>query len=94
MQTGGKVAYHVRQIMEMVDIYGKSEVLQALEKACEYGAYHFEYVENIIQQQKRRRQVPEGNSESVLARLKRGKDIRLGAIDMSQYQITEDKDDE
>jgi hypothetical protein len=33
--TGVKVVYHVRQIMEMVDIYGKSEVLQALQKACE-----------------------------------------------------------
>jgi len=94
VQTGAKTAYHIRQIMEMVDIYGKIEVLQALQKACEYGAYHFEYVENIIQQQRRRRQTPEGNSESALARLKRGKDIRLGAIDMSQYQITEDKDDE
>jgi transposase len=94
VQTGVKVAYHVRQIMEMVDIYGKSEVLQALQKACEYGAYHFEYVENIIQQQKRRRQAPKDCSESLLAHLKRGKDIRLGTIDMSQYQIKEDKEDE
>ena len=88
------MSYHVRRIMEMVDLYGKTEVLSAIEQACQYSAYHFEYVENIIQQQKRRRQTPEGNSESVAARLKRGKDIRLGAIDMSQYQITKDKDDE
>jgi len=81
VQTGAKTAYHIRQIIEMVDIYGKSEVLQALQTACEYGAYHFEYVENIVQQQRRRRQTAEDSSQSLAARLKRGKDIRLGAID-------------
>jgi transposase len=94
IQEGVKASYHIRQIMEMVDIYGKSEVLSALQKACEYHAYHFEYLENIIQQQRRERQTNAHKSPSLAAHLKRGKDIRLGSIDMSQYQIKKDSQED
>jgi hypothetical protein len=78
----------------MVDIYGKTEVLSAIERACQYGAYHFEYVENIIQQQRRSRQSPHQKSPPLPENLKHGQDIRLSEIDMSQYQIKGEDDDE
>jgi transposase len=93
-QAGVKVPYHIRQIMQMVDIYGKTEVLSAIERACQYGAYHFEYVENIIQQQRRSRQSPHQKSPPLPENLKHGQDIRLSEIDMSQYQIKGEDDDE
>jgi transposase len=48
--AGARIPYHLERIMQMVDVYGKTEVLAALARACEYGAYHCEYVENMIQQ--------------------------------------------
>ncbi len=92
-QVGLKVSYHVRRIMEMVDLYGKTEVLSAIEQACQYSAYHFEYVEHIIQQRRRAVEGPASQSP-VPTTPRRGQDIRLREIDMSQYQIRKDEKDE
>jgi hypothetical protein len=77
--------------MQMVDIYGKTAVLSALARACEYGAYHCEYVENIIQQS---RGAAEAANPMARPSRKHGLDIRLRDIDMAQYQINSEDDDE
>jgi transposase len=91
--AGAKVPYHIKQIMQMVDTYGKTEVLSAIERACEYGAYHFEYIENIIQERRRathnpaeRHPLPPGTT--------RGQHIRLDEVDMSRYRVDKEQTDE
>jgi hypothetical protein len=92
-RSGARVAYHVARLMQMVDIYGKTEVLSALARACEYEAYHFEYVENIIQQARCQRANQAGDHPGPL-HLQHGQDIRLRDVDLSQYQCSrEDHDD-
>lgn len=89
--AGARIPYHLERIMLMIDIYGKTEVLAALARACEYGAYHCEYVENIIQQS---RDAAAATNPKTPPALKHGLDIRLHDIDMSQYQIQSEDDDE
>jgi transposase len=89
--AGARIPYHLERLLLMVDIYGKTEVLSALARACEYGAYHCEYVENIIQQS---RDATQASNPRTSLFLTHGLDIRLRDIDMSQYQITREDDDE
>jgi hypothetical protein len=88
--SGAKVPYHIKRIMQMVDIYGKTEVLSAIEHACKYGAYHFEYIENIIGERRRatdnlveHHPLPPGTT--------RGQHIRLDEVDMSRYRIDKEQ---
>lgn len=46
---------HVKKIMALVDLYGKTEVLSAMEHAMHYGAFGHEYLVNIILSNRRRR---------------------------------------
>jgi transposase len=89
--AGARIPYHLERIMQMVDIYGKTEVLSALARACEYGAYHCEYVENIIHQS---RDAAAATNPRTPSALKHGLDIRLRDIDLSQYQIQSEDNDE
>jgi transposase len=47
--------HHIRKILEMVDIYGKTEVLGAINRALKYDAFGCDYVKNIILQQRAKR---------------------------------------
>jgi hypothetical protein len=89
--AGARIPYHLERIMQMVDIYGKIEVLAALEKACEHGAYHYEYIDNIIQQ---RRRAEESATAALRPGIKHGREIRLQDIDMSQYHLNTENDNE
>ena len=89
--TGARITYHIERIMQMADIYGKTEVLNALVRACEYNAYHCEYIENIIQQ---RRRAEENPDVTLRPGVKRSQEIRLRDVDMSQYNIHTGEDDE
>jgi transposase len=50
--------YHVKRIMALLDLYGKSEVLSAMEHAMKHGAFGHEYLANIILSNRRRRSSP------------------------------------
>jgi transposase len=89
--AGARIPYHLERIMQMVDIYGKTEVLAALEKACAHGAYHCEYIDNIIQQ---RRRAEESATAALRPGTKHGLEIRLQDIDMSQYHLNTENDNE
>lgn len=91
--AGAKLPYHIRQIMQMVDIYGKTEVLSAIQRACEYGAFHFEYVENIIQERRRAKDM-DAKHQPLPPGTTRGQDIRLGEVDMSRYRVDKEQQDE
>ncbi len=51
--------HHIRAIMEQVRLYGKTEVLQAMEHAIEHHAYGVQYLKNIIFQQRSARGMQE-----------------------------------
>jgi transposase len=53
-----KPAVHLRRLLELVRVYGKTEVLGAIVKALELGAYDAAYVTDLLHQERRRRQVP------------------------------------
>lgn len=46
---------HLKRILDLVATYGKAEVLGAILRALDYGAYGSDYVENIILTERRRR---------------------------------------
>jgi transposase len=47
--------HQIKKIVDLVDLYGKTEVLQAMEHALNYHALGHEYLRNIIQANRRRR---------------------------------------
>lgn len=53
-----KPSVHLRRILELVRLYGRTEVLGAIAKALEYQTFDAAYVMNLIAQARRRRQAP------------------------------------
>lgn len=49
------LSHHLEKILEMVDTYGKTEVLGAINHALKYGAFGCDYIKNIILQQRAKR---------------------------------------
>ena len=52
------ISHHLKKIISLVDLYGKTEVLQAMEHAIKYNAFGHEYLANIILSNRRRRSSP------------------------------------
>jgi transposase len=53
-----KTAVHLRRLMNLVRLYGRAEVVAALTRANEYQTYDAAYVETILLQERRRRELP------------------------------------
>jgi transposase len=53
-----KTAVHLRRLMNLVHLYGRAEVIAALTRANEYQTYDAAYVETILLQERRRRELP------------------------------------
>ena len=53
------VHHHIAQIMESVRLYGKTEILQAIDHALRHKAYGAPYLKNIILQQRAARGIKE-----------------------------------
>jgi transposase len=49
---------HLRRLLELVRLYGRAEVLRAIARANELQTYDAAYVETIVQQERRRRELP------------------------------------
>lgn len=49
------ISRQIEKILDLVDIYGKTEVLGAINHALRYNAYGHDYIMNIILQQRRKR---------------------------------------
>ena len=79
-----KVTVHLRRLLGLVRLYGRKEVLEAVSQALEYQTYDAAYVEALVLQQRRRRDLP---SPTPL-RPKRGElieDIHLEEPDPARY---------
>jgi transposase len=53
-----KTVVHLRRLLQLVRLYGRQEVLAALKQANEYQTYDAAYVETILFQERRRRELP------------------------------------
>ena len=53
-----KPGTHLRRLLALVRLYGRTEVLAAIARALEYHTYDAAYVESILLQERRRRQLP------------------------------------
>ena len=49
---------HLRRLLDLVLIYGRDDVLHAIARAVEYQTYDAAYVEAILLQERRRRELP------------------------------------
>jgi len=53
-----KTTHHLRRLMSLVRLYGRSEVLAAIARAHQYQTYDAAYVETILLQERRRQELP------------------------------------
>jgi len=53
-----KTAVHLRRILNLVRLYGRDDVRAALVLANQYGTYDAAYVETLVLQERRRRELP------------------------------------
>ena len=53
-----KPSVHMRRLLKLVHLYGRQEVLPAIEQALQYETYDAAYVEAILHQLRRQRELP------------------------------------
>lgn len=53
-----KPLVHLRRLLKLVNLYGRGDVLAAMEQALQYETYDADYVEAIVHQQRRQRELP------------------------------------
>jgi transposase len=53
-----KTSVHVRRLLSLAQLYGRTEVLAAISRALELQTYDAAYVENLLLAERRRRQLP------------------------------------
>jgi transposase len=53
-----KATHHIRRLMGLVNTYGQADVLASIARALEYQTYDAAYVETILLQERRRRELP------------------------------------
>ena len=53
-----KTTLHLRRLVELALVYGRTEVLAAIARAVELKTYDAAYVENLLMAERRRRQLP------------------------------------
>jgi len=53
-----KTTLHLRRLLNLVRLYGRAEVLAAIARAYQYETYDAAYVESIVLQERRRREIP------------------------------------
>jgi transposase len=79
-----KTSVHLRRLLNLAQVYGRTEVLAAIRRALELATYDAAYVENLLLAQRRRRQLP----TPTLPTPKRRElidDIELEAPDPARY---------
>ncbi|MFH1417735.1 MAG: IS21 family transposase [Planctomycetota bacterium] len=53
-----RTTHHLRRLLGLVRLYGRAEVLAAIARAHEYQTYDAAYVETLLLQERRRRELP------------------------------------
>lgn len=79
-----KSVVHIRRILALSHVYGKTEVLDAISRALEFSAIDAAYVENILHQQRRKRNLP-SPIPLCLARKELLEEVTVETPDPSEY---------
>lgn len=53
-----KTQVHLRKVLRLVELFGRNDVLAALTQAAEYRTFDAAYVETLVLQERRRRELP------------------------------------
>ena len=53
-----KTGVHLRRLLSLAKLYGRTELLGAVSRALELATYDAAYVENLLLAERRRRQLP------------------------------------
>jgi hypothetical protein len=53
-----KTTVHLQRLLKLVRLYGRQEVVAAIARANQYQTYDAAYVETILLQERRRRELP------------------------------------
>jgi transposase len=53
-----RTTVHLRRLLNLVRLYGRQDVLAAIDKAIQYQTYDAAYVETLLLQERRRRELP------------------------------------
>jgi hypothetical protein len=53
-----KTTVHLRRLLNLVRLYGRADVMAAIQRALEYQTFDAAYVETILLQDRRRRELP------------------------------------
>jgi transposase len=93
MELPVKTAVHLRRLLALVRLYGRSDVLAAIRQALAYQTCDAAYVETLIHQERRRRDLP---SPTPLSPKRREliEDIRLEEPDLRHYDRLSTSPDE
>lgn len=83
VKTELSVDRHLMRILDLVATYGKPEVLGAILRALQYGAYGADYVENIVLAERRKRR--EGQKTQLQIKNKDLAEIDLPEQDLRRY---------
>jgi hypothetical protein len=57
-----KTTVHLRRLLNLVHLYGRADVIAAIQRAAEYQTYDAAYVETILLQDRRRCELPSPTS--------------------------------
>jgi len=76
---------HVNKILKLRHLYGKAEVLGAIEKAMKYQAYGANYIENIIITRRTKDKEPIENIQLVFPEKPELEEINIDEVDLSKY---------
>jgi transposase len=75
---------HLQRILDLAATYGRAEVVGAMAKALEFGAFGADYIENIIITERRKRH--EGQKTPLQIQRKELADIDLPEQDLDHYE--------
>jgi transposase len=93
MELPVKTAVHLRRLLALVRLYGRDDVLAAVRQALAYQTCDAAYVETLVHQERRRRELP---SPTPLSPKRREliEDIRLEDPDLGHYDRLSNPPDE
>ena len=83
VRTELSVEKHLRRILDLVAMYGQAEVMGAIVRALEFGAFGSDYVENILLSERRKRR--EGQKTPLRIQKKELAEIDLPAQSLDHY---------
>lgn len=85
LQAKINITHQLNKILSLCSEYSQEEVKEALEYALTFGAFGYEYIKNIITQNRTRKHIPDESGEVSITKQKEWSDICVTPHDLSKY---------